>query len=78
MESEAKALTKVLVAELEEYKGVALDLSKRLGEALDVIDMLVNLHRETANDLDRCCNIFEILLKIDNEINTEEMMERFR
>ena len=78
MESEKKALTKVLLAELEEYKGLALDLSKRLSEALDTIDMLVSLQRETSDDLDRCCNIFETLLDLDTEINTEEMMERFR
>ena len=76
--SEEKALTKILLAELEEYKGLALDLSNRLKEALDVIDMLVSLQRETGDDLDRCCNIFETLLDLDTEINTEEMMERFR
>jgi len=76
--SEETALTKVLLAELEEYKGLALDLTKRLKEALDVIDMMVSLQRETSDDLDRCCNIFETLLDLDTEINTEEMMERFR
>jgi len=78
LENEKKALTQVLIAELEEYKGIALDLSKKLKEALEAIDMMTNLQRETSDDLDRCCNIFETLLDLDNEINTEEMMERFR
>ena len=76
--SEERALYRLLVCELEEYKGLALDLSKRLRESLDAIDMMVSLQRETSDDLDRCCNIFEILLDLDTEINTEEMMERFR
>jgi len=76
--SEENALTKILLAELEEYKGLTLELSKRLRESLDVIDMMVDLQRQTGDDLDRCCNIFETLLDLDTEINTEKMMERFR
>ena len=78
MGNKENTLSKIIMSELEEYKSITLDLSNRLREALDVIDMLVELHRETSDDLDRCCNIFEILLDVETEINTEEMKERFR
>ena len=52
--------------------------SSEIRELKDVVDLLINLSRESLDAVDRCCNIFETLLKIDNEINTEEMMESFR
>ena len=78
MGSEEKALKQILLSELEEYKKIGLNLSKRLEEALDTIDMMVNLHRETCDDLDRCCNIFEILLNVETEIDSDITLEGLR
>ena len=78
MESEKKALTQILLSELEEYKKIALDLSTRLGDALDAIDMMTNLQRETSDELDRCCNIFEILLNVETEIDSDTILEGLR
>lgn len=47
-------------------------------DLMEVVDLLISLSRESLDAIDRCCNIFEILLDVDTEINTEEMKERFR
>jgi len=52
--------------------------SSEVRELREVVDLLINLSRESLDAIDRCCNILETLLDLDNEINTEEMLERFR
>ena len=52
--------------------------SKEIRELQNIVELLINLSRETLDAVDRCCNIFETLLDIDNEIDTETMLERNR
>jgi len=52
--------------------------SREIRELREVIDLLINLSRESLDAVDRCCNIFETLLDMDNEIDTETVLERFR
>ena len=52
--------------------------AKEIRELKTIVDLLINLSRETLDAIDRCCNIFETLLDMDNEIDTETMLERNR
>jgi len=52
--------------------------AKEIRELKTMVDLLINLSRESLDAVDRCCNIFETLLNLDNEIDTEAMLERFR
>lgn len=52
--------------------------SREIRELKTMVDLLINLSRESLDAVDRCCNIFETLLDIDNKIDTETMLERNR
>lgn len=51
--------------------------TREIRELNSMLDLLVSMHREAMDQIDRCCNIFETILDVDSEFDIDNL-EKYR
>lgn len=63
---------------VQEYQLLLSKYRELLKEQQDVTDMLINLSRETFDQLDSICSFFMVLKEAIENDNENDIMERFK
>jgi len=63
---------------VQEYQILLSKYQELLKEQQNVCDMLINLNRETLDEIDGYCDFFKILKEAIENDNVDDLKERFK